>query len=228
MNSQIAIRLLKHSLTVLAALMLGWALAPSPAEAQVIQRGIQGGVTGAIIGGILGGGKGAGRGRRARRGRGVLRCHLCRQIDSPRYTGGPPPFHLVTTRNRPAQPATIRFRGRVLVSAAEASAVPYSNRCRSSGTVAAFSRLLIRHGGYPAPKRRRRSNSHLHVEMDLADRSCPVKLERDAKVMLVACVVAGWLPHHAWRCRRRILPSRQGARHLMKFVCARQSLGARW
>ena len=61
-HAAIAIRLPKHSLTLAAALIVGWALQPSPASAQVIQRGIQGGVTGAIIGGIIGGGKGAGRG----------------------------------------------------------------------------------------------------------------------------------------------------------------------
>jgi hypothetical protein len=58
----IAIRLLKHTSTIAAAIMLAWALTPSLASAQVIERGIQGGVTGAIIGGIIGGGKGAGRG----------------------------------------------------------------------------------------------------------------------------------------------------------------------
>ena len=68
----IAIRLLKHTSTIAAAIMLAWALMPSPASAQVIERGIQGGVTGAIIGGIIGGGKGAGRGAAIGAGVGVV------------------------------------------------------------------------------------------------------------------------------------------------------------
>ena len=44
----IAIRLLKHTSTIAAAVMLAWALMPSPADAQVIERRIQGGVTSAI------------------------------------------------------------------------------------------------------------------------------------------------------------------------------------
>lgn len=71
-HAAIAIRLTKHSLTLAAALTIGWALQPSVASAQVIQRGIQGGVTGAIIGGIIGGGKGAGRGAAIGAGVGVV------------------------------------------------------------------------------------------------------------------------------------------------------------
>ena len=68
----IAIRVLKQTSTIAAASMLACALAPSPASAQVIERGIQGGVTGAIIGGIIGGGKGAGRGAAIGAGVGVV------------------------------------------------------------------------------------------------------------------------------------------------------------
>jgi hypothetical protein len=93
MNGQIAIRLLKHSLTVLTALMLGGALAPSPAGAQVIERGIQGGVTGAIIGGIIGGGKGAGRGAAIGAGVGVVAGAIEADQNAKRraYYGPPPP-----------------------------------------------------------------------------------------------------------------------------------------
>ena len=65
--------------TLAAAIILAFALTPSPASAQVIERGMQGGVAGAIIGGIVGGGRGAGtrcgdrRGRRRRRRRGRSR-----------------------------------------------------------------------------------------------------------------------------------------------------------
>ena len=44
----IAIRVLKHTSTIAAAIVLAWALMQSPADAQVIERRIQGGVTGAI------------------------------------------------------------------------------------------------------------------------------------------------------------------------------------
>jgi hypothetical protein len=71
-HAAVAIRLMKHSLKLAAALIIGWALVPSPASAQVIERGIQGGVTGAIIGGIIGGGKGAGRGAAIGAGVGVV------------------------------------------------------------------------------------------------------------------------------------------------------------
>lgn len=71
-HAAVAIRSTKHSLTLAAALIIGWALVPSPASAQVIERGIQGGVTGAIIGGIIGGGKGAGRGAAIGAGVGVV------------------------------------------------------------------------------------------------------------------------------------------------------------
>jgi putative peptidoglycan binding protein len=93
MNSQISIRLLKHSLPVVAAVMLGWALAPSSAEAQVIERGIQGGVTGAIIGGIIGGGKGAGRGAAIGAGVGVVAGAIEADQNAKRraYYGPPPP-----------------------------------------------------------------------------------------------------------------------------------------
>src|SRR5262245_49037543 len=54
------------------ALAIGQVTAPSPASAQVIERGVQGGVAGAIIGGIIGGGKGAGRGAAIGAGVGVV------------------------------------------------------------------------------------------------------------------------------------------------------------
>lgn len=55
-----------------AALAIGQVSAPSPAVAQVIERGVQGGIAGAIIGGIIGGGKGAGRGAAIGAGVGVV------------------------------------------------------------------------------------------------------------------------------------------------------------
>ncbi|MCJ7527597.1 MAG: peptidoglycan-binding protein [Methyloceanibacter sp.] len=92
-HAAIAIRLTKHSLTLAAALTIGWALQPSVASAQVIQRGIQGGVTGAIIGGIIGGGKGAGRGAAIGAGVGVVAGAI--EADNNRqrraYYSAPPP-----------------------------------------------------------------------------------------------------------------------------------------
>jgi peptidoglycan hydrolase-like protein with peptidoglycan-binding domain len=92
-HATVAIRLLKHSLTVVAALMLGWTLAPSVASAQVIERGIQGGVTGAIIGGIIGGGKGAGRGAAIGAGVGVVAgaIEADNNARARAYYGAPPP-----------------------------------------------------------------------------------------------------------------------------------------
>ena len=55
-----------------AALAIGQVSAPSPASAQVIERGVQGGIAGAIIGGIIDGGKGAGRGAAIGAGVGVV------------------------------------------------------------------------------------------------------------------------------------------------------------
>jgi hypothetical protein len=92
-HATVAIRLRKHSLTVVAALMLGWTLAPSVASAQVIERGIQGGVTGAIIGGIIGGGKGAGRGAAIGAGVGVVAgaIEADNNARARAYYGAPPP-----------------------------------------------------------------------------------------------------------------------------------------
>jgi hypothetical protein len=89
----IAIRLLKHTSTIAAAIMLARALTPSPASAQVIERGIQGGVTGAIIGGIIGGGKGAGRGAAIGAGVGVVAgaIEADQNAKARAYYGPPPP-----------------------------------------------------------------------------------------------------------------------------------------
>jgi hypothetical protein len=89
----IAIRLLKHTSTIAAAIMLACALTPSPASAQVIERGIQGGVTGAIIGGIIGGGKGAGRGAAIGAGVGVVAgaIEADQNARARAYYGAPPP-----------------------------------------------------------------------------------------------------------------------------------------
>ena len=101
-HAAVAIRLTKHSLTLAAALIIGWALVPSPASAQVIERGIQGGVTGAIIGGIIGGGKGAGRGAAIGAGVGVVAGAI--EADNNRqrraYYGAPPPGVSATIRVR--------------------------------------------------------------------------------------------------------------------------------
>jgi hypothetical protein len=92
-HTTIAIRFTPHSLMLAAALLIGQALAPSPASAQVIQRGIQGGVTGAIIGGIIGGGKGAGRGAAIGAGVGVVAGAIEADNNAKRraYYGPPPP-----------------------------------------------------------------------------------------------------------------------------------------
>lgn len=84
----IAIRLLKRTSTI-AAIMLSCALAPSPASAQVIERGIQGGITGAIIGG----GKGAGRGAAIGAGVGVVAgaIEADQNARARAYYGPPPP-----------------------------------------------------------------------------------------------------------------------------------------
>ena len=70
---------------------------PSPANAQVIERGIQGGVTGAIIGGIIGGGKGAGRGAAIGAGIGVAAGAIEADQNAQRraYYGPPPGSNLV-------------------------------------------------------------------------------------------------------------------------------------
>jgi len=97
MTYGIAIRLLKHTSTIAAVLTLFIALAPSRADAQVIQRGIQGGVTGAIIGGIIGGGKGAGRGAAIGAGVGVVAGAIEADQNAQRraYYGPPPGSNLV-------------------------------------------------------------------------------------------------------------------------------------
>ena len=71
----IAIRLLKQTSTIAAAIMLACSLTPGPASAQADRaRYPEAALTGAIIGGIIGGGKGAAAavpaiGAGARRGR---------------------------------------------------------------------------------------------------------------------------------------------------------------
>ena len=97
MTYGIAIRFLKHISAIAAALTLVIALAPSRADAQVIQRGIQGGVTGAIIGGIIGGGKGAGRGAAIGAGVGVVAGAIEADQNAQRraYYGPPPGSNLV-------------------------------------------------------------------------------------------------------------------------------------
>ncbi len=93
----IAIRLLKHSSAIAAAILLVCALTPSPASAQVVERGIQGGVTGAIIGGIIGGGKGAGRGAAIGAGVGVVAgaIEADQNARARAYYGPPPGSNLV-------------------------------------------------------------------------------------------------------------------------------------
>jgi hypothetical protein len=93
----IATRLLKHTASITAAIMLACALMPSPASAQVIERGIQGGVTGAIIGGIIGGGKGAGRGAAIGAGVGVVTgaIEADQNARARAYYGPPPGSNLV-------------------------------------------------------------------------------------------------------------------------------------
>jgi Putative peptidoglycan binding domain len=93
----IATRLLKHTSTIAAAIIFACALMPSPASAQVIERGIQGGVTGAIIGGIVGGGKGAGRGAAIGAGVGVVTgaIEADQNARARAYYGPPPGSNLV-------------------------------------------------------------------------------------------------------------------------------------
>ena len=92
-HAAIAIRSMKHCATLAAAILVGQALAPSPATAQVIERGIQGGVTGAIIGGIIGGGKGAGRGAAIGAGVGIVAGAIEADNNAKRraYYSAPPP-----------------------------------------------------------------------------------------------------------------------------------------
>jgi hypothetical protein len=68
----IVIRTTKLGAVFAAVLLAGQALAPSPASAQVIERGVQGAIGGAIIGGIIDGGRGAGRGAAIGAGVGVV------------------------------------------------------------------------------------------------------------------------------------------------------------
>jgi hypothetical protein len=75
-----------------AALVIGQALTPSPASAQVIERGVQGGVAGAIIGGIIGGGKGAGRGAAIGAGIGVVTGAIERDNAQRAYAYGAAPY----------------------------------------------------------------------------------------------------------------------------------------
>jgi Putative peptidoglycan binding domain len=71
-HAAIVIRTTKVGALFAAALLVGQALAPSPASAQVIERGVQGAIGGAIIGGIIDGGRGAGRGAAIGAGVGVV------------------------------------------------------------------------------------------------------------------------------------------------------------
>ena len=75
-----------------AALVMGQVSGPSPASAQVIERGIQGGVAGAIIGGIIGGGKGAGRGAAIGAGIGVVTGAIERDNEQRAYAYGAAPY----------------------------------------------------------------------------------------------------------------------------------------
>ena len=121
--------LLKRTSIIAAAIMLAWALTPSPASAQVIERGIQGGVTGAIIGGIIGGGKGAGRGAAIGAGVGVVAgaIEADQNARARAYYGGrrPGPISSTTRSRRCCGLATIR--GRPMASMASARPRPSAN-----------------------------------------------------------------------------------------------------
>ena len=86
------VRLIKLGAMFAAALMIGQASVPSPASAQVIERGIQGGVAGAIIGGIINGGRGAGRGAAIGAGIGVVTGAIERDNARRAYAYGPAPY----------------------------------------------------------------------------------------------------------------------------------------
>jgi peptidoglycan hydrolase-like protein with peptidoglycan-binding domain len=91
MNSH-AVRSIKLGAMFAVALAIGQATVPSPASAQVIERGIQGGVAGAIIGGIIDGGKGAGRGAAIGAGIGVVTGAIERDNAQRAYAYGPAPY----------------------------------------------------------------------------------------------------------------------------------------
>src|SRR5512134_2966604 len=94
MNSHaaLAVRFCKLGTLFAFALLLCQASLPSPASAQVIERGIQGGVAGAIIGGIIGGGKGAGRGAAIGAGIGVVTGAIERDNAQRAYAYGAAPY----------------------------------------------------------------------------------------------------------------------------------------
>ena len=92
-HAAFAVRFIKLGGIFAAMLLVGQALAPNPASAQVIERGIQGGVAGAIIGGIIGGGKGAGRGAAIGAGVGVVTGAIERDNNARRaYAYGAPAY----------------------------------------------------------------------------------------------------------------------------------------
>ena len=74
------------------AFAIGQVTAPSPAFAQVIERGVQGGIAGAIIGSIIGGGKGAGRGAAIGAGVGVVTGAIERDNLQRAYAYGAAPY----------------------------------------------------------------------------------------------------------------------------------------
>jgi Putative peptidoglycan binding domain len=70
------------------------ALTPSPASAQVVERGVEGAAVGALIGGLAGGGKGVGKGAAIGAGVGVAAGAIERDQRKHHYDrayGGPPP-----------------------------------------------------------------------------------------------------------------------------------------
>jgi len=88
----IVIRTIKLGAVFAAVLLAGQALAPSPASAQVIERGVQGAIGGAIIGGIIDGGRGAGRGAAIGAGVGVVTGAIEAENDARQaYAYGPGP-----------------------------------------------------------------------------------------------------------------------------------------
>jgi hypothetical protein len=87
-----AMRAIMLGATFAAALAIGQVSAPSPASAQVIERGVQGGIAGAIIGGIIGGGKGAGRGAAIGAGVGVVTGAIERDNLQRAYAYGAAPY----------------------------------------------------------------------------------------------------------------------------------------
>ncbi|MFD0986823.1 peptidoglycan-binding domain-containing protein [Methyloligella solikamskensis] len=81
----------KLASVVAVAFALAGLLAPNPASAQILKRGVQGGVAGAVIGGIAGGSDGIGKGAAIGAGAGLAVGALERESNRRRAYAAPPP-----------------------------------------------------------------------------------------------------------------------------------------